>query len=82
MYTNIHYTWMLVITKMIIFLLLLDCPLSRFGHNCDKECHCSGGIECDSIMGICKSEQCALGWTGFDCQTREYCFQVVCESFR
>ncbi|XP_060596915.1 receptor-type tyrosine-protein phosphatase F-like isoform X1 [Ruditapes philippinarum] len=50
-----------------------NCPLSRFGHNCDRECHCAGGTECDSIMGICKSDQCAPGWTGFDCQTPEKC---------
>ncbi|KAL4236769.1 hypothetical protein ACF0H5_005154 [Mactra antiquata] len=49
------------------------CPMGRFGHNCDMECHCAdSGEACDSIMGICKS-QCALGWREFDCQTPDRC---------
>ena len=54
------------------FFVLLDCPIGRFGHNCNKECHCKDPTEeCDSIMGMCQSG-CADGWDGFDCQSREY----------
>ncbi|KAK7502178.1 hypothetical protein BaRGS_00006542, partial [Batillaria attramentaria] len=45
------------------------CPAGLFGHNCAKMCHCTEkGEKCDSILGMCKSG-CAVGWSGFDCQT-------------
>ncbi|KAH3848630.1 hypothetical protein DPMN_091010, partial [Dreissena polymorpha] len=50
-----------------------NCPLGRFGDNCQNECHClEPGERCDTIMGICKSG-CAPGWTGYDCQTPQAC---------
>nr|KAG5710304.1 hypothetical protein BaRGS_009020 [Batillaria attramentaria] len=49
------------------------CPAGLFGHNCAKMCHCTEkGEKCDSILGMCKSG-CAVGWSGFDCQTPTAC---------
>ena len=55
----------------MVFCVITDCPIGRFGHNCNKECHCQdSGEACDSIMGMCQSD-CAPGWDGFDCQNRK-----------
>ncbi|KAK3091539.1 hypothetical protein FSP39_020606 [Pinctada imbricata] len=50
-----------------------NCPAGRFGHNCEKECHCADISEaCDSMLGLCSSG-CAQGWGGYACQSPVAC---------
>ena len=43
----------------------LACPEGRYGANCEQECTCQNGAQCDAATGACT---CALGFQGARCE--------------
>lgn len=39
------------------------CPQGTFGEQCEYQCHCPVGTECDAVTGQCP-DGCAPGWSG------------------
>ena len=52
-----------------------QCPLGRYGEECERECSCMNGGTCDPITGVCV---CLAGWRGALCEEGiSQCFMVV-----
>ncbi|XP_053380442.1 uncharacterized protein LOC123536350 isoform X2 [Mercenaria mercenaria] len=44
------------------------CSNATFGSNCNYQCHCPPEDSCSPIIGLCSSNQCAVGWSSAGCQ--------------
>ena len=53
---------------MLICYCTADCPNTKYGLDCDKDCACNftNTISCDSLNGSCN---CKPGWAGVQCDT-------------
>lgn len=45
-----------------------ECPVGRFGANCQLRCSCQNNGSCDRVMGTC---QCGPGYYGHLCEHGE-----------
>ncbi len=45
----------------------IECPLGRYGTNCEGKCECLNGANCDTETGKCI---CLNGWSGPKCEKR------------
>ena len=54
---------------------LLECPWGMYGMNCEQECTCENGAECDRMSGCCS---CTAGYYGQNCQfSKEHLFFLI-----
>ncbi|XP_072019217.1 receptor-type tyrosine-protein phosphatase F-like [Amphiura filiformis] len=47
-----------------------ECREGDFGADCLQECHCMANQLCAKDTGRCQHEQCAIGYTGNNCQEK------------
>lgn len=45
--------------------LVPECPVGRFGANCQLKCSCQNNGSCDKVTGTC---QCGSGYYGHLCE--------------
>ena len=45
--------------------LIKECPLGKWGHNCQEHCDCRNGGTCDFATGACR---CTANWMGQKCE--------------
>jgi len=48
---------------------LTECPEGSYGNNCQQQCRCMNGADCDHVTGSC---WCTSGWTGTFCAASKY----------
>ncbi len=60
----------------------IACPSGKYSVDCQKDCHCIGGIECDNVEGHCTDNRCLKNWIGYSCQIRmpEY-YQITSDTY-
>lgn len=50
------------------FSCAVECEAGRFGADCQQQCECENGGQCDRLTGRCS---CAAGWIGERCERGE-----------
>ena len=46
------------------FVIQLECPIGKYGQNCERKCKCLNGGKCDHVTGQC---DCKVGFYGDTC---------------
>lgn len=49
------------------FAVRTECPLGKWGRDCEMDCKCQNGAACDPFDGKC---MCTRGWTGLYCDQK------------
>ena len=71
-------------SSIIMFPCSTACTQGLFGAGCAQDCHCSDGVACNSFTGECFSGSgvCADGWSGTNCQSKNYSLDVTKENLK